>query len=58
MTSRSGSTPTSTRCGGCSGSAYWSLSRWAKLKVKNAVNFIGEYEGTLANEARRHDVEA
>ena len=24
------------------GLPYWSLSRWIKLKVKNAVNFIGE----------------
>ena len=39
------------------GLGYWSLSRWAKLKVKNAVNFIGEYEGTLANEARRHQLD-
>jgi hypothetical protein len=26
------------------GLPYWSLSQWVKLKVKNAVNFIGEYE--------------
>ena len=30
------------------GLPYWSLSRWIKLKVKNAVNFIGEFEKTLA----------
>ena len=35
------------------GFPYWSLSRWVKLKVKNAVNFIGEYERTLCSEARR-----
>jgi UDP-2,3-diacylglucosamine pyrophosphatase LpxH len=35
------------------GLRYWSLSRWAKLKVKNAVNFIGEFERTLIGEARR-----
>lgn len=35
------------------GLPYWSLSRWAKLKVKNAVNFIGEFESTLAQEAKR-----
>jgi UDP-2,3-diacylglucosamine pyrophosphatase LpxH len=35
------------------GLTYWSLSRWVKLKVKNAVNFIGEFERTLACEARR-----
>src|SRR5262249_42894995 len=40
------------------GLTYWSLSKWAKLKVKNAVNFISEFERTLAAEAharrRRH----
>jgi UDP-2,3-diacylglucosamine pyrophosphatase LpxH len=35
------------------GLTYWSLSRWVKLKVKNAVNFIGEFERTLSSEARR-----
>jgi UDP-2,3-diacylglucosamine pyrophosphatase LpxH len=35
------------------GLPYWSLSKWAKLKVKNAITFIGEYERTLAAEARR-----
>ena len=39
------------------GLPYWSLSQWIKLKVKNAVNFIGEYERTLMAEARRHQVE-
>ena len=34
------------------GFPYWSLSQWAKLKVKNAVNYIGEFERTLADEAR------
>ncbi len=32
---------------------YWSLSKWAKLKVKNAVNYIGDFEKTLAAEAER-----
>jgi UDP-2,3-diacylglucosamine pyrophosphatase LpxH len=36
------------------GFPYWSLSQWAKLKVKNAVNYIGEFERTLADEARHH----
>lgn len=40
------------------GFPYWSLSQWAKLKVKNAVNYIGEFERTLADEARRHGAEA
>ena len=35
------------------GVGYWSLSAWAKYKVKNAVNFIGDYEKTLAAEAGR-----
>jgi len=39
------------------GLPYWSLSRWIKLKVKNAVNFIGEFEKTLSGEARRHHVD-
>lgn len=39
------------------GLTYWSLSAWAKLKVKNAVNFIGKFETTLAGEAQRRDVE-
>ena len=36
------------------GLTYWSLSQWAKLKVKKAVNYIGAFESTLAGEARRH----
>ncbi len=39
------------------GLPYWSLSQWVKLKVKNAVNFIGEYERTLTAEALRHRVD-
>jgi UDP-2,3-diacylglucosamine pyrophosphatase LpxH len=39
------------------GLTYWSLSRWAKLKVKNAVNFIGEFETVLAAEAHRQGVD-
>jgi UDP-2,3-diacylglucosamine pyrophosphatase LpxH len=35
------------------GFGYWSFSAWAKLKVKNAVNFIGSFEQALAEEARR-----
>ncbi|WP_237152519.1 UDP-2,3-diacylglucosamine diphosphatase [Oryzibacter oryziterrae] len=35
------------------GLPYWSLSAWAKLKVKNAVNFIGAFEEALSHEARR-----
>jgi UDP-2,3-diacylglucosamine pyrophosphatase LpxH len=36
---------------------HWSLSAWAKLKVKNAVNYIGEFETCLASEARRHNAD-
>lgn len=36
------------------GFPYWSLSQWAKLKVKNAVSFVGQFEQTLSAEARRH----
>jgi UDP-2,3-diacylglucosamine pyrophosphatase LpxH len=39
------------------GLPYWSLSQWIKLKVKNAVNFIGEFERTLTREAHRHRVD-
>ncbi len=39
------------------GLTYWSLSAWAKLKVKNAVNFIGKFEETLAAEAKRYKVD-
>src|SRR3979411_1005188 len=35
---------------------YWSLSQWARLKVKHAVNYIVAFEHTLAAEARRHVV--
>ena len=34
------------------GFPYWSLSQWAKLKVKNAVSYIGDFEKTLVAEAR------
>ena len=39
------------------GLPYWSLSQWLKLKVKNAVSYIGEYERTLIAEAHRHAVQ-
>lgn len=35
------------------GLGYWSLSAWLKLRVKNAVNYIGAFEDALAKEARR-----
>ncbi len=39
------------------GMPYWSFSKWAKLKVKKAVNFIGDFERTLAAEARKRGVD-
>ena len=39
------------------GLTYWSLSAWAKLKVKNAVNYIGRFEELLSAEAKRHEVQ-
>ena len=39
------------------GLPYWSFSKWAKLKVKNAVNFIGDFEIMLAGEARKRGVD-
>jgi UDP-2,3-diacylglucosamine pyrophosphatase LpxH len=39
------------------GLPYWSFSAWAKLQVKRAVNFIGEFQRVVADEARRHDVD-
>jgi UDP-2,3-diacylglucosamine pyrophosphatase LpxH len=39
------------------GLGYWSLSQWAKLKVKNAVSYIGEYEGALASDAKKHNAQ-
>jgi len=38
------------------GFSYWSLSAYLKYKVKNAVEFIGDYETALAAEARRRGV--
>jgi UDP-2,3-diacylglucosamine pyrophosphatase LpxH len=35
------------------GFSYWSFSAWAKLRVKNAVNFIGAFERELAAEAKK-----
>lgn len=39
------------------GFPYWSLSQWAKLKVKMAVGFIGDYEKTLVYEGIKHKVD-
>ncbi len=39
------------------GFGYWSLSQWAKLKVKNAVAYIGDYERALVEDAKRHNAQ-
>lgn len=39
------------------GFPYWSLSGWAKSRVKNAVNFVSRFEEVLANEAKRLKVD-
>lgn len=39
------------------GLAYWSLSAWAKMKVKTAVNHIGRFEELLSHEAARRAVD-
>lgn len=39
------------------GFQYWSLSAWAKHKVKNAVNFIGAFENALVTEAQHEKVD-
>lgn len=39
------------------GMPYWSFSAWAKYQVKQAVNFIGEFQKVVAEEARRQEVD-
>ncbi|MGA7324022.1 MAG: UDP-2,3-diacylglucosamine diphosphatase [Rhodomicrobium sp.] len=39
------------------GLGYWSLSAYLKLRVKTAVNFIGEYEHAIAEEAKRRNAD-
>ncbi len=39
------------------GLPYWSLSAYLKLKVKNAVQFIDDYEQAVSEEARRRGVQ-
>ncbi|HEX4640527.1 MAG TPA: UDP-2,3-diacylglucosamine diphosphatase [Chthoniobacterales bacterium] len=40
------------------GLGYWSLSAYAKKRVKDAVNFIGEFEAAIVRYAERSGVEA
>ena len=39
------------------GFGYWSLSAYVKGKVKNAVEYVGNFEETLAGEARERGVD-
>ena len=39
------------------GFGYWSLSAYLKVKVKNALQFIENYETALSDEARRRGVD-
>jgi hypothetical protein len=39
------------------GFGYWSLSGYLKLRVKTAVNFIGEFEQAISQEAKRRSVD-
>jgi UDP-2,3-diacylglucosamine pyrophosphatase LpxH len=40
------------------GRGYWSLSAYAKKRVKDAVSFIGKFEAAVARYAERHQVDA
>ncbi len=40
------------------GLGYWSLSAYAKQRVKDAVSFIGKFEAAVAHYADRYDVDA
>jgi UDP-2,3-diacylglucosamine pyrophosphatase LpxH len=39
------------------GLPYWSMSKYLKLKVKRAVNFIGDFEQAVAREARKRGMQ-
>lgn len=39
------------------GMPYWSLSQWLKMKVKNAVEYIGRFEDAVSREAERRGVD-
>ena len=40
------------------GLGYWSLSAYAKKRVKDAVNFIGQFESAIVRYAERYGVDA
>jgi len=39
------------------GLPYWSLSKYLKLKVKRAVNYVGDFESAVAREARKRGLQ-
>jgi UDP-2,3-diacylglucosamine pyrophosphatase LpxH len=39
------------------GLSHWSLSQWAKLKVKHATNYLSDFEQSLAELAHRREVD-
>src|SRR5262245_2370421 len=39
------------------GLSHWSLSQWAKLKVKHVTNYLSDFEQSLADLAHRHVVD-
>ncbi len=41
----------------CFGLGYWSLSAYAKRRVKDAVSFIGRFEAAVAHYAERYQVD-
>lgn len=44
-------------CRAALGLPYWSLSQYLKLKVKRAVNYVGDFENAVAREARRRGMD-
>lgn len=45
------------RARGRFGLPYWSISAWAKRRIKGAVNFVSEFETRVAGAARSHGVD-
>ena len=39
------------------GLGYWSLSAWAKSKVKKVMNYVSHFEENLSAEAKRHQAQ-
>ena len=39
------------------GLPYWSLSKYLKLKVKRAVNYVGDFEAAVVREARKRGLQ-